>query len=92
MIDLPGMKKEDVKISLVNNTLNISGERTQEKEEKDGKFHRIEKAYGKFYRSFTLPSKVLTEKIEAEFSNGQLTISVPKAEEVKPKELEIKVK
>ena len=91
-IDLPGIKKEDVKISFTNGKLNISGERIQEEETKDAKCHRIEKSYGKYFRSFNLPELIQADKINAEFNNGQLTITIPKAEEAKPKEIEIKVK
>ncbi len=91
-MDLPGIKKEDVKLSLVDGELIISGERKQEHEEKDSKYHRIERSFGKYYRSFSLPQKIEADKINAEFRDGQLTITVPKAEEAKPKELEIKIK
>jgi HSP20 family protein len=91
-IDLPGIKKEDVKISYTNGNLNISGERVQESENKDAKCHRMEKSYGKYFRSFSLPELIQADKINAEFNNGLLTITVPKAEEAKPKEIEIKVK
>jgi len=91
-LDLPGIKKEDVKISFVDGKLSISGERSQESEHKDSKCHRIERSFGKYYRSFNLPEHVQSEKINAEFKDGQLTISVPKVEETKPKEIEIKVK
>ncbi|MBK7631759.1 MAG: Hsp20/alpha crystallin family protein [Ignavibacteriales bacterium] len=91
-VDLPGIKKEDVKIAFTNGKLNISGERVQQAENKDEKCHRIEKAYGKYFRSFTLPELIQAEKINAEFADGQLTITIPKAEEAKPKEIEIKVK
>ena len=91
-LDLPGIKKDDVKISFVDGRLSISGERTQESEQKDSKCHRIERSFGRYYRSFNLPEHVQSEKINAEFKDGQLTISVPKAEEAKPKEIEIKVK
>ena len=90
--DLPGIKKEDVKISYADGQLSISGERKQEKESDNSKYHRVERSFGKYYRSFTLPKKILEDEIEAEFSDGQLTVSIPKAEEAKPKELEIKVK
>lgn len=92
MLDLPGVSKEDVKVSYADGQLSISGERKQEKETKDSKYHRVERAYGKYYRSFTLPKLVKEDKIEAEFKDGQLTVTVPKAEEAKPKELEIKIK
>lgn len=92
MLDLPGVSKEDVKVSYADGQLSISGERKQEKESKDSKFHRVERAYGRYYRSFTLPQQVREDKIEAEFKDGQLTVTVPKAEAAKPKELEIKIK
>lgn len=91
-VDLPGIKKEDVKISFSNGKLSISGERIQEEETKDAKCHRIEKSYGRYFRSFNLPELIQADKINAEFNNGQLTITIPKAEEAKPKEIEIKVK
>lgn len=90
-LDLPGLDKEDVKINFANGTLSVNGERKFENETKDKNYHRVERAYGKFYRSFTLPKEVKQEKIDANFKNGQLTIVIPKAEEVKPKEIEIKV-
>lgn len=89
--DLPGIKKEDVKISYSDGSLSISGERSQEKETKDKKFHRIERSYGKYYRSFSIPNEIKEDKIKAEFTDGQLNITIPKAEEVKPKEISIKV-
>ena len=89
--DLPGIKKEDVKISYTDGTISISGERAQEKETKEKKFHRIERSYGKYYRSFNVPTEIKEDKIKAEFKGGQLTITIPKADEVKPKEIDIKV-
>ena len=89
--DLPGIKKEDVKISYSDGKLNISGEREQEEETKDTRCHRVERTFGKYYRSFTLPKEIKEDKIKADFKNGQLTVSIPKAEEVKPKEIAIKV-
>ena len=91
-LDLPGVKKSDVKISFVDGVLSISGERKQEKETKESKYHRVERAFGRYYRSFTLPAKIKADDITAEFTDGQLTITVPKAEEAKPKEIDIKVK
>ena len=91
-MDLPGIDKKDVKISYSDGQLYISGERKQEKEDKDSKYHRVERSYGKYYRAFTLPAKIKDSAIDAEFKDGQLTITVPKSEEAKPKELEIKVK
>jgi HSP20 family protein len=89
--DLPGIKKEDVKISYTDDTISISGERSQEKETKEKKFHRIERSYGKYYRSFNIPTEIKEDKIKAEFKDGQLTITIPKADEVKPKEIDIKI-
>lgn len=91
-IDLPGLSKKDVKITFTDGQLNISGERKQEKESDNGKYHRVERVYGNFFRSFTLPQKIKQDQIEAEFKDGQLMVTIPKAEEAKPKELEIKVK
>jgi HSP20 family protein len=91
-LDLPGIKKENVKISYVDGQLNISGERKQEKENKTGSYHRLERNYGKYFRTFALPKKIKEDKIDAEFKDGQLTINVPKADEAKPKEIDIKVK
>jgi HSP20 family protein len=89
--DLPGIKKEDVKISFSDGKLSISGEREQEQESKETKCHRVERTYGKYYRSFTLPKEIKEDKIKADFKDGQLTVTIPKAEEVKPKEIAIKV-
>ena len=92
MLDLPGIAKDEVKVAYNNGQLSVSGERKQEKETMDSKFQRVERVFGRYYRSFTLPQKVKEDKIEAEFKDGQLKITVPKAEEAKPKELEIKIK
>ncbi|HED06386.1 MAG TPA: Hsp20/alpha crystallin family protein [Ignavibacteria bacterium] len=91
-LDLPGIKKDDVKISYSDGQLSISGERKQEKETKNAKYHRLERAFGKYYRTFTLPKQIMEDKIDAEFKDGQLMINIPKAEEAKPKEIPIKVK
>jgi HSP20 family protein len=91
-LDLPGLSKKDVKITYTNGQLSISGERKQEKENDNGKYHRIERVYGNFFRTFSLPNKIKENEIDAEFKDGQLLITIPKAEEAKPKELEIKVK
>ena len=91
-LDLPGVKKGEVKINYTDGELTISGERKQEKEEKKSTYHRVERSYGKYFRSFNIPKKVDEDKIEAEFKDGQLTIVIPKAEESKPKQIEVKVK
>ena len=87
--ELPGLDKKDVKISLKDNILTLSGEKAQKNKEKKLNFHRIESSYGKFQRCFKLPQNVRQADIKADFSNGILNITVPKAEEAKPKEIEI---
>ncbi|MEW6681340.1 MAG: Hsp20/alpha crystallin family protein [Nitrospirota bacterium] len=89
--ELPEVKKDDVKISVQDDVLTVSGERTQEKEEKGKKFHRIERAYGSFSRSFTLPEDADASKISADFKNGVLTVHLPKSERAKPKSIEVKI-
>jgi HSP20 family protein len=76
--DLPEMKREDVKITVEDGVLTFSGERRQEKEEKNKRFHRIESEYGSFARSFTLPTGTLGDKVTAEFKDGVLRIHLPK--------------
>ncbi len=88
-VELPGMKKEDINLSIDNNVLTIEGERKSEKEEKGKTFHRIERSYGKFYRSVTLPKKVDEENIKASFKDGLLNITLPKVEKEKVKNIEI---
>jgi HSP20 family protein len=90
--DLPGLNKENVSVNLENNVLTIQGERKLEHEEKRENYHRVERAYGSFTRSFTIPSNIQAEKIEAEFKDGVLRIRLPKREEAKPKQIEVKVK
>jgi len=91
-MELPGVNKDDVKINLESNILTIKGEKKQEKEEMEKNLHRIERSYGSFQRSFTLPTTVKSDKIDAVFKDGVLSISLPKAEEAKPKQIEVKVK
>ena len=87
--ELPGLTKADVSITLENNTLTLSGERTFEKEANQQSYHRIERGYGKFTRSFTLPTRVDAEGVKAAFEHGILTITVPKVAEVRPRKIEI---
>jgi HSP20 family protein len=89
--ELPEIKKEDVKVSVENGELSISGERKFEKEEKGKKYHRIERSYGSFLRSFTLPGTTDATKVNAEFKDGVLTIHLPKNEKATPKAVEVKV-
>jgi HSP20 family protein len=88
--ELPGLKKEDIDIEVRDNTLTLKGERKFEKEIKQENYHRVERAYGSFQRSFTLPSTIKQEAIEATFKDGILEVSLPKAAEVKPKKVEIR--
>ncbi|MEO0225587.1 MAG: Hsp20/alpha crystallin family protein [candidate division WOR-3 bacterium] len=90
--EIPGLKKEDIKVSVVGNTLTLSGERKYEAEEKGKTFHRIERAYGKFYRNISLPAEVDNNKVKAQYKDGVLTINLPKAEQARRKEIEIDVK
>jgi len=88
--ELPGVRKEDLDVSVENNLLTLSGERRQESEVKEDQFHRLERFYGKFTRSFTLPVGIQTGHIHAEVRDGILTVTLPKAEEAKPKRIQIK--
>ena len=87
--ELPGLSKDDINITLENNVLRLSGERKFEKDVKKESYHRIERTYGTFARAFTLPSQVSSEKVQAAFENGLLTITVPKAEQAKPRKIAI---
>ena len=89
--DLPEVKKEDVKVTVENGVLTITGERKFEKEEKDKKYHRIERSYGNFLRSFTLPEGADGSKVAADFKDGVLKVHLPKNEKVIPKAIEVKV-
>jgi len=91
-VELPGVKKEEVKITLHDNILSIRGEKKEEKETKESNYHRLERSYGSFQRSFTLPTSVKNDKVEAEYKDGILTITLPKAEEAKRKQIDVKVK
>ncbi|MBI4468440.1 MAG: Hsp20/alpha crystallin family protein [Acidobacteria bacterium] len=91
-VDLPGIKKEDVEITLENNVLTLKGTRKLENEEKRENYHRVERAYGTFARSFNLPNTVDAEKIGAEYQDGVLHIHLPKREESKPRQISVKVR
>ena len=88
--ELPGMKPEDVSISIENNVLTLHGERKFEKKDEGDNFHRVERSYGSFTRSFTLPPTVSSENANAEFENGVLRLTLAKREEAKPRRIEIK--
>lgn len=89
--ELPEVKKEDLKVSIENNVLTIHGERKFSDETKRDNYHRVERSYGEFLRSFTLPNFVDTSKINAEFKDGMLRVTLMKKEETKPKNVEVKV-
>lgn len=88
-VELPGMNKEDIQLSFENNVLTLSGERRFEKKAEEQNYHRVERVYGTFTRSFTLPNTVSGEGITAEYRNGVLYLSLPKKEEVKARRIEI---
>ena len=89
--ELPGMNAKDVDVRVENNVLTLRGERHIDSEVKRESYHRVERAYGTFTRSFTLPSVVDMEKIKAEFKDGVLHLTLPKKEEAKPHQIAIKV-
>ena len=89
-MDLPGVKPEEVDIQLSNNMLMVSGERKEEKEEKNGKFHRIERRRGSFSRSVMLPAAVAEDKIDAKYSDGVLTVTLPKSQPTQSRKIKVK--
>ncbi|MGH7251807.1 MAG: Hsp20/alpha crystallin family protein [Nitrospiraceae bacterium] len=89
--ELPEVKKEDVKVTVQHGVLSIHGERKHEKEEKGKKYHRVERSYGSFTRSFTLPDEVDETKVRAEFKDGMLHLHLPKSEKAKPKAIDVKL-
>jgi HSP20 family protein len=91
-IELPGLKKEDLKVTVQNNILSINGEKKNEIDHKSKTFHRVERSYGSFYRSFELPISVDPSKVQAEFKDGVLRIELPKSDSAKPKEIAINIK
>jgi HSP20 family protein len=89
--ELPGLDPKDVDVRVENNVLTIRGERKFEKEEKEENFHRIERRYGSFVRSFTLPTSVDTDNVKADYENGVLKIQLAKRAEAKPKQIKVNV-
>jgi HSP20 family protein len=87
--EIPGIEENDIEIKVEDNTLTLRGERKFEKETKEENYHRIERAYGSFFRSFTLPAFVDQDRIEAEHENGVLKIRMPKRAELKPRKVKI---
>lgn len=90
-IELPGIKQDDVDITIADDVLTFKGEKKEEKEVKKENYHRIERSYGSFQRSITLPTIVQADKAKATYKNGVLQVNIPKAEEVKPKQIKINV-
>ena len=89
--DLPGMKKEEIDIRVVDNVITLKGDRKHETETKEQGYHRVERRYGSFERTFELPGGFDANKIDAHFDNGVLKVTLPKREESKPKQIEVKV-
>ena len=88
-LDLPGVRRDDLEITMEDGTLKIAGERSMERETENGQFHRIERSYGRFFRSFTFGPNADADRIEAHFDDGVLTVRVGKAEERKPRRIEV---
>jgi len=87
--ELPGVNKDDVEVQVEGNVLTLRGERRQEKDNKENQYHRVERTYGTFKRSFTLPAGIDRDKIRAEYRDGVLRLTLPRAEEAKPKNIKV---
>jgi HSP20 family protein len=90
-IEVPGIDEKDIDVRIENNVLTVHGERKFEKEEKEENYRRVERQYGSFTRTFTLPSTVEAEKVEANYDKGMLKIALPKKAEAKPKQIKVNV-
>ena len=89
--DLAGLKRDDIDLTVENNTLTIRGERKRDDEVHEDRYHRLERAYGAFSRSFTLPNTVDPHKVRAEYRDGVLTVTLPAREEVRPRQIQVEV-
>jgi HSP20 family protein len=89
VVELPGMRPEDVNIALEANVLTVSGTKQQQAEERTERVHRYERTYGSFERSFTLPASVDAQNIQATYENGVLTVALPKTEKAKPRQIQV---
>ena len=89
--ELPDLNREDIELKVENNTLTLGGHKKASNEVKDEQYHRIERSFGSFSRTFTLPATVDTGRIAAEYKNGVLTVTLPQREDAKPKQIEVKV-
>jgi HSP20 family protein len=90
-VEIPGMKKEDINVTVHDGVLTVSGERKSEKSVNEGTVHRTERYFGKFSRSVSLPAAVKADKVAAAYRDGVLTVEIPKAEEAKPRQIDVKV-
>lgn len=90
-VELPEMRREDIKVSVANGVLTISGERKQQTEEKNKKVHRVERFYGSFMRTFSLPEDACPEQVDAAYRDGVLDVTIQKSEKAKPHQVEVKV-
>jgi HSP20 family protein len=90
-VELPGMKKDDIELSLHDGSLSISGQRKGEEKSQDKEVHRSERFFGRFQRTITLPAAVASDKVKAQYKDGILTVTLPKAEEAKPKKIDVNV-
>ena len=90
--EIPGLKKEDIDLRVEQNTLAIAGQRREEKSVQKEHYHRVERTYGSFHRSFSLPSTIDTEKVRAEYKDGVLTVTLPLREDSKPKQITVDIK
>ena len=88
--ELPGLNKDDIEVSLDGNTLTLSGERKEQEEKREGETYRSERYFGRFQRSVTLPAAVQADKVQATYKDGILSVTVPKSEEAKPKQIQVK--
>ena len=90
-VELPGMKREDIDVSLHEGSLSVSGERKSEQKHEDADTYRAERFFGRFQRTVTLPTPVAADKVKAEYKDGILTVTLPKTEEAKPKQINVNV-
>jgi len=90
-VEVPGFKREDIQVSLQDGVLTISGERKEEKVSKETEIHRQERYYGKFTRALSLPTAVAADKVKAAYKDGILTVTLPKAEEAKPRQIDVSI-
>lgn len=91
-VDLPGLTKDDIQLSITDDVVTLKGSRKQETEKRAEGYHRIERMYGSFQRSFRIPGGIDATKVEASFENGVLQVTLPKPEERKPRQIEVKVR